>query len=122
MSSLLDPTILFFILGLAAGVLRSNLDIPQAVSRFLSLYLLMALGLKGGFALAKSGFSAEVVASLACAGAASRERCQFAISTARMSAGDSISAIAAAMWPPAGRPRVSRYCTAVMKVTALTEP
>ena len=67
MSKLLDPSILFFIFGLLAGALRSNLEIPPAISRFLSLYLLMALGLKGGFALAQSGLTAEVAQSLACA-------------------------------------------------------
>lgn len=63
----LDPVILFFILGVFAGTIRSNLEIPPAISRFLSLYLLMALGLKGGFALAKSGLTHEVGTSLACA-------------------------------------------------------
>lgn len=64
MQNLLDPAILFFVFGVMAGLVRSNLEIPAAVSRFLSLYLLMALGLKGGFALAHSGFSGEVLASL----------------------------------------------------------
>lgn len=67
LQSFFDPTILFFILGITAGALRSNLEIPPQISRFLSLYLLMALGLKGGFALAKSGLTAEVVISLTCA-------------------------------------------------------
>ncbi|WP_019573035.1 sodium-dependent bicarbonate transport family permease [Curvibacter lanceolatus] len=67
MQNLLDPAILFFVFGVLAGLVRSNLEIPAAVSRFLSLYLLMALGLKGGFALAHSGFSAEVLHSLFCA-------------------------------------------------------
>ncbi|HEY0818506.1 MAG TPA: sodium-dependent bicarbonate transport family permease [Rhizobacter sp.] len=67
MHNFLDPAILFFVFGLAAGMLRSNLEIPPQIARFLSLYLLMALGLKGGFALAKSGLDAEVAISLACA-------------------------------------------------------
>jgi hypothetical protein len=67
MSPFLDPAILFFGVGLFAGLVRSNLEIPQPVSRFLSLYLLMALGLKGGFALAKSGLTADVGAGLAAA-------------------------------------------------------
>jgi hypothetical protein len=66
-ATLLDPAILFFVFGVLAGRARSNLEIPPQISRFLSLYLLMALGLKGGFALAKSGLTAEVVTSLACA-------------------------------------------------------
>lgn len=67
MSPFLDPAILFFGVGLFAGLVRSNLEIPQQVSRFLSLYLLMALGLKGGFALAKSGLTQEVASGLAAA-------------------------------------------------------
>ena len=67
MQSFLDPAILFFVLGIAAGAMKSNLEIPPQISRFLSLYLLMALGLKGGFALAKSGLTVEVVVSLTCA-------------------------------------------------------
>jgi len=67
MSSFLDPAILFFVFGIVAGSLRSNLEIPPQVSRFLSLYLLMALGLKGGFALAKSGLTSEVALTLGTA-------------------------------------------------------
>ena len=67
MQSILDPAILFFVFGVAAGTLKSNLEIPPQISRFLSLYLLMALGLKGGFALAKSGLTAEVATTLGCA-------------------------------------------------------
>jgi hypothetical protein len=67
MQSLLDPAILFFIFGVLAGTVKSNLEIPPAISRFLSLYLLMALGLKGGFALAQSGLTLEVGTGLAAA-------------------------------------------------------
>ncbi|TDP63254.1 sodium-dependent bicarbonate transport family permease [Roseateles toxinivorans] len=67
MQSLLDPAILFFVFGMLAGLVKSNLEIPAPISRFLSLYLLMALGLKGGFALARSGLTPEVLVSLACA-------------------------------------------------------
>lgn len=67
MHNFIDPAILFFVFGVLAGTLKSNLEIPPQISRFLSLYLLMALGLKGGFALAHSGLSADVVRSLACA-------------------------------------------------------
>lgn len=67
MTNLLDPAILFFIFGIFAGLVKSNLEIPQPISRFLSLYLLMALGLKGGFALNKSGFTAEIAISLGLA-------------------------------------------------------
>lgn len=67
MQTLLDPAILFFVFGLLAGTLRSNLEIPPQVARFLSLYLLMALGLKGGFALARTGLTPQVALGLAIA-------------------------------------------------------
>jgi hypothetical protein len=67
MQTLLDPAILFFVFGVFAGLVKSNLEIPAPVSRFLALYLLMSLGLKGGFALAHSGLTPEVVTSLGCA-------------------------------------------------------
>ena len=67
MASLVDPAILFFVFGLFAGAVRSNLEIPQPISRFLSLYLLMALGLKGGFALSHSGMNWQIAASLGAA-------------------------------------------------------
>ena len=67
LQNLLDPAILFFVFGLFAGAIKSNLEIPPQISRFLSLYLLMALGLKGGFALARSGLTPEVSISLGLA-------------------------------------------------------
>lgn len=67
MQNLVDPAILFFVFGVLAGALRSNLEIPPAIAKFLSLYLLMALGLKGGFALAQSGFTATIALSLGTA-------------------------------------------------------
>ena len=67
MQTLIDPAILFFVFGVLAGLVKSNLEIPPAISRFLSLYLLMALGLKGGFALAQSGLTTEVATGLSLA-------------------------------------------------------
>ena len=67
MNHMLDPAILFFVFGVLAGTVKSNLEIPPAISRFLSLYLLMALGLKGSFALAQSGLTPEVGKSLGVA-------------------------------------------------------
>jgi hypothetical protein len=67
MNNFLDPAILFFVFGAFAGLIKSNLEIPQPIARFLSLYLLMALGLKGGFALHKSGFTLEIILALGLA-------------------------------------------------------
>lgn len=66
-STLLDPAILFFLLGVLAGSVRSNLEIPAPITRFLSLYLLMAMGLKGGFALAAAGLTGAMLAAVAAA-------------------------------------------------------
>ncbi len=63
----MDPAILFFLFGVFAGLIKSNLEIPAPIAKFLSLYLLMAIGLKGGFALAESGLTREVVVTLSCA-------------------------------------------------------
>lgn len=48
-----DPIVMFFILGLAAGLARSDLRLPGAVYEFLSVILLLAIGLKGGVELAQ---------------------------------------------------------------------
>lgn len=53
----MDPIILFFVLGLGAGLLRSELRLPSAVYDFLSILLLLAIGLKGGIELAKQPFA-----------------------------------------------------------------
>lgn len=67
LNNLLDPAILFFVFGVFAGLVRSNLEIPTAIARFLSLYLLMSVGLKGGFSLVHTGFGPDVIAGLLAA-------------------------------------------------------
>ena len=49
----LDPVVLFFILGLAAGLARSDLRLPSAIYEFLTVLLLLAIGLKGGVELSR---------------------------------------------------------------------
>lgn len=61
----LDPIILFFILGLAAGVMRSELRLPGSIYEFVSILLLLAIGLKGGVELAKQPFGALLPQMLA---------------------------------------------------------
>lgn len=48
-----EPVILFFILGLMAGIIRSDLKIPGVLYESISIFLLLAIGLKGGIELAK---------------------------------------------------------------------
>lgn len=55
--SAIDPIILFFLLGLFAGLMRSALRLPAAVYEFVSILLLLAIGLKGGIELAKQPFA-----------------------------------------------------------------
>jgi uncharacterized protein len=57
--NLLDPAILYFFLGILIGAVRSNLEVPAPVAKFLSLYLLVALGFKGGQSLSEAGLDAE---------------------------------------------------------------
>lgn len=52
--NLLSPPILFFALGILAGFLKSDLDVPDQISRYLSIYLMMAIGFKGGVAIAET--------------------------------------------------------------------
>lgn len=54
----MDPVILFFLLGLGAKLLRSELRFPSVIYDFLSILLLLAIGLKGGVELAKQPFVA----------------------------------------------------------------
>jgi len=54
---LLDPVILFFLIGLIAGIVRSELRIPEAIYEILSIYLLLVIGLKGGVQLASANIS-----------------------------------------------------------------
>ena len=59
-----SPVILFFLLGLLASALRLDLAIPEAMAKGMSLYLMAAIGLKGGVAVAESGVNAEVAVAL----------------------------------------------------------
>lgn len=53
--NLLSPPILFFVLGIVATLVRSDLRFPEPVFQILSIYLLLAIGLKGGAAMAANG-------------------------------------------------------------------
>lgn len=52
--NLLSPVVLAFILGITARLIRSDLEIPSAIYQGLSIYLLFAIGLKGGVALSET--------------------------------------------------------------------
>lgn len=62
--NLLSPIILFFALGLLASFARSDLSIPEAIAKGMSIYLLFAIGFKGGAAVAEHGVDATLILSL----------------------------------------------------------
>lgn len=62
--NLTNPTLLFFILGVFAKYVKSDLEIPAASKSFISLYLLFSIGFNGGSELAVTGITGEVVESL----------------------------------------------------------
>ncbi len=59
LKNFLNPPVLFFFLGVAAVLVKSNLEIPEALSKFFSMYLLFAIGFKGGVELVKDGINPE---------------------------------------------------------------
>lgn len=65
LSILLSPVILFFLLGLVAALLRSDMSFPEAVSKGLAIYLMMAIGLKGGFEMAANGLTGAALGVMA---------------------------------------------------------
>jgi hypothetical protein len=62
--NLTNPALLFFLLGIIATRLHSDLEIPPNSSKFISLYLLFSIGFKGGQELAHSPFNLEIIWSL----------------------------------------------------------
>jgi hypothetical protein len=67
LQNLLSPPVLFFGLGLLSVVLRSDLEIPAPLPKLFSLYLLLAIGLKGGMELQHSGLDRLVVLTITAA-------------------------------------------------------
>ena len=63
-ANLISPIILSFALGLAAALARSDLTIPEAVAKGMSIYLLFAIGFKGGVAVSTHGIDQTLVLSL----------------------------------------------------------
>ena len=64
-SNLLSPMILCFALGLLAALARSDLSVPEAAAKALSIYLLFAIGFKGGAAVGDHGIGFSLVSALA---------------------------------------------------------
>ncbi len=66
-SNILNPPVLAFFLGMVAVFVKSDLEIPPPVAKLFSLYLLFAIGFKGGVELVKSGISQEVILTILAA-------------------------------------------------------
>ena len=67
MLSGIDPIVLFFALGLLAGVMKADLRLPPAIYEFVSTLLLLAIGMKGGIELARqpaTGLLSDLVLTL----------------------------------------------------------
>lgn len=64
-ANLLSPALLFFVLGIGATLVRSDLKFPEPLYLTLTIYLLTAIGLKGGAALAEAGFARVWLPTLA---------------------------------------------------------
>ena len=62
--NLTNPALLYFILGIIAVCLKSDLEIPQNSSKFISLYLLFAIGFKGGQELSHETINSEIIWSM----------------------------------------------------------
>jgi len=67
LSNVLNPPVLFFFIGLIAVFTKSDLEIPQPIPKLFSLYLLFAIGFKGGHELHESGLTTEVAGALIAA-------------------------------------------------------
>lgn len=65
MATLLSPMVLFFGLGALAAFARSDLTIPEAAGKAMAIYLMVAIGLKGGVAVAAEGFTTELAVAAA---------------------------------------------------------
>ncbi|TVQ33505.1 MAG: sodium-dependent bicarbonate transport family permease [Geminicoccaceae bacterium] len=63
-ANLLSPMVLFFVLGLIAALARVDLSFPEAIAKGLALYLIVAIGFKGGASLAGHGLDAGLVLAL----------------------------------------------------------
>ncbi|MBE9227238.1 sodium-dependent bicarbonate transport family permease [Phormidium sp. LEGE 05292] len=64
LSNILNPPVLFFFLGMLAVFLKSDLEIPQPLPKLFSLYLLLAIGFKGGYEINQSGINSEIALTL----------------------------------------------------------
>jgi hypothetical protein len=67
-ANLLSPMVLFFVLGLLATMVKSDLSVPEAIAKGMALYLMLSIGFKGGVGVAEAGFTPTLVWALLAGG------------------------------------------------------
>ncbi len=65
LQTLASPVVLFFVLGFLAAAIRSDLSIPDPIAKAMSIYLMAAIGLKGGVEIAQTGLTDTVLLAAA---------------------------------------------------------
>ena len=61
LSTILSPIVLFFVLGLGAALLKTQMTVPEAFAKGLAIYLMMAIGLKGGVEMSKTTIGPDII-------------------------------------------------------------
>lgn len=64
LENMLSPIVLFFFLGVISSLLKSDLSIPEAIGKGISIYLLFAIGFKGGVSVSSHGVDAKLALSM----------------------------------------------------------
>lgn len=64
-SNMLSPAILFFILGIIAVLIKSDLEIPDSIGTFITLFILVSIGLQGGIGVNKTGIMGVIIPTIA---------------------------------------------------------
>lgn len=71
LQNLVTPPVLFFALGLGSALVRSDLSVPEAIAKAMSLYLMVAIGFKGGVAASQHGIGVDLLVVIGAAAALS---------------------------------------------------
>lgn len=64
LSNFSSPMILFFVLGFISTTLKSDIEIPEVITKTLAIYFMIAIGLKGGFEISKNGIDGNIYSSI----------------------------------------------------------
>ena len=61
LNNIFSPAIMFFLLGLIAALIKSDLEIPDSFGSFLTMFILISIGLKAGIAVSKTGIIGLII-------------------------------------------------------------